>query len=114
MIGQEQDRIRQNMGQLERNTDLYKRYVQKFGAQEDMVEKMRESDSKPLGRRNPAAAIARRFPAQAGYLSGRSQTKVIENYGDAAPITQFGLRPFFVVRSFAFRCKLLAAHVRQE
>ncbi len=41
VIGQEQDRIRQNMGQLERNTDLYKRYVQKFGAQEDMVEKMR-------------------------------------------------------------------------
>lgn len=42
VIGQEQDRIRQNMGQLERNTDLYKRYVQKFGAQEDRVETMRE------------------------------------------------------------------------
>ncbi len=40
VIGREQDRIRQNMGQLERNTDLYKRYVQKFGAQEDAVEKM--------------------------------------------------------------------------
>lgn len=42
VIGQEQDRIRQNMGQLERNTDLYKRYVQKFGEQEDTVETMRE------------------------------------------------------------------------
>jgi hypothetical protein len=40
-ITQEQDRIRQNMGQLDRNTELYKRYVQKFGAQEDSVEKMR-------------------------------------------------------------------------
>lgn len=46
VIGQEQDRIRQNMGQLERNTDLYKRYVQKFGAQEDTVEKMREQIQK--------------------------------------------------------------------
>ncbi len=41
-ITQEQERIRQNMGQLDRNTDLYKRYVQKFGTQEDAVEKMRD------------------------------------------------------------------------
>jgi hypothetical protein len=40
-ITQEQDRIRQNMGQLDRTTELYKRYVQKFGTQEDAVEKMR-------------------------------------------------------------------------
>jgi len=40
-ITQEQERIRQNMGQLDRNTDLYKRYVQKFGTQEDTVEKLR-------------------------------------------------------------------------
>jgi chromosome segregation ATPase len=40
-ITQEQDRIRQNMAQLERNTDLYKRYVKKFGTQEDEVERMR-------------------------------------------------------------------------
>ena len=30
------------MGQLDRNTDLYKRYVKKFSDQEDAVEKMRE------------------------------------------------------------------------
>jgi hypothetical protein len=41
-ITQEQDRIRQNMGQLDRNTDLYKRYVEKFGTQEDEVEKNRK------------------------------------------------------------------------
>jgi hypothetical protein len=41
-IGQEQERIRQNMAQLDRNTDLYKRYVKKFGDQEDTVEKLRE------------------------------------------------------------------------
>ena len=38
VIGQEQDRIRQNMAQLDRTTDLYKRYVKKFGEQEDEVE----------------------------------------------------------------------------
>jgi hypothetical protein len=45
-ISEEQNRIRQNMGQLDRNTDLYKRYVQKFGAQEDQVEKMRDQIQK--------------------------------------------------------------------
>jgi hypothetical protein len=45
-IGQEQDRIRQNMGQLDRTTELYKRYVEKFGDQETKVEKMREQIQK--------------------------------------------------------------------
>ncbi len=40
-ITKEQDRIRQNMAQLDRNSDLYRRYVEKFGAQEDAVEKLR-------------------------------------------------------------------------
>ena len=40
-VGQEQERIRQNMAQLERTSDLYTRYVQKFAAQEDRVEKLR-------------------------------------------------------------------------
>ena len=34
------------MAQLDRNTDLYKRYVKKFSAQEDTVEKMREQIQK--------------------------------------------------------------------
>jgi hypothetical protein len=41
VVGQEQERIRQNMAQLERTSDLYTRYVQKFAAQEDRVEKLR-------------------------------------------------------------------------
>ncbi len=40
-IAQEQERIRQNMGQLERNSDLYRRYVQKFGEQESEIDAMR-------------------------------------------------------------------------
>jgi chromosome segregation ATPase len=40
-ITSEQERIRQNMGQLDRNSELYRRYVQKFGDQETSVEKMR-------------------------------------------------------------------------
>jgi len=40
-VSQEQDRIRQNMAQLDRASDLYTRYVQKFAAQEDRVETLR-------------------------------------------------------------------------
>jgi hypothetical protein len=40
-IQEEQSRIRQNMAQLDHDSDLYKRYVKKFGAQEDDVEKLR-------------------------------------------------------------------------
>ncbi|HUY92636.1 MAG TPA: hypothetical protein VMV10_28105 [Pirellulales bacterium] len=45
-ITQEQARIRENMAQLERNSDLYNRYVKKFGSQEDEVEKLRAEISK--------------------------------------------------------------------
>ena len=37
-IGQEQARIRENMQRLDRNTDLYNRYVKKFTEQEDQIE----------------------------------------------------------------------------
>ena len=42
VIGQEQDRIRPNMQTIDRNTDLYNRYVKKFSDQEDRIEKLRE------------------------------------------------------------------------
>lgn len=41
-IDQEQARIRQNMQQLDRNSDLYARYVKKFSEQEDQVERLRK------------------------------------------------------------------------
>jgi hypothetical protein len=41
-IADEQQRIRQNMPQLDRNSDLYKRYVKKLDDQEDAVEKLDE------------------------------------------------------------------------
>ena len=40
-IGEEQGRIRENMGRLDHGTDLYKRYVKKFSDQEDEIEKLR-------------------------------------------------------------------------
>ena len=40
-IGEEQARIRENMGTLDHGTDLYKRYVKKFSDQEDEIEKLR-------------------------------------------------------------------------
>ncbi len=42
VIDQEQSRIRQNMEQIPRDTDLYARYVTKFGKQEDEVERLRD------------------------------------------------------------------------
>jgi hypothetical protein len=42
VVAQEQNRIRQNMAQLERNSDLYRRYVTKFTEQENAVETLRE------------------------------------------------------------------------
>jgi hypothetical protein len=42
VVGQEQERIRQNMQQLDRGSDLYTRYVQKFAQQEDRVETLRK------------------------------------------------------------------------
>ena len=41
VVEDEQGRIRQNMAELDKSSDLYKRYVKKFGAQEDEVEKLR-------------------------------------------------------------------------
>jgi hypothetical protein len=42
VIAQEQERIRNNMRSIDRNTDLYNRYVKKFTDQEDQVENDRE------------------------------------------------------------------------
>ena len=40
-IGEDQTRIRQNMPQLDRNSDVYKNYVKKFSAQESEIETLR-------------------------------------------------------------------------
>lgn len=41
-IGQEQNRLRQNMNSLDRNSDLYKRYVTILGEQETRIETLRK------------------------------------------------------------------------
>ena len=41
-IEQDQNRIRQNMSRVPRETDLYRRYLKKFTEQEDQVETLRE------------------------------------------------------------------------
>jgi hypothetical protein len=40
-ISAEQERIRANMNSIDKTSDLYKRYIQKFGQQEDQVESLR-------------------------------------------------------------------------
>ncbi len=47
-IVDEQNRIRQNMNSLDRNSDLYKRYVTKFNEQETKMENLLESDDATL------------------------------------------------------------------
>lgn len=41
-ITQEQERIRQNMAQIDRNSQIYQRYLKKFSEQEDRIEVLRE------------------------------------------------------------------------
>ena len=41
-IGEDQARIRQNMAQLDHNSDVYKNYVKKFNDQESEIEKTRD------------------------------------------------------------------------
>ena len=41
-IDDEQSRMRQNMAQLDRTSELYKRYVSKFATQEDDIERLRK------------------------------------------------------------------------
>jgi hypothetical protein len=42
VVEQEQNRIRQNMAQLDRTNELYAKYVKKFAEQEDRVQALRE------------------------------------------------------------------------
>lgn len=63
-IDQEQQRIRQNMPQLDRNSDLYRRYVKKFSEQEDQMEKLRG------GIQEVAADQEKRQQALDEYLAG--------------------------------------------
>ena len=41
-INQEQARIRQNLAQLEKNSELYNRYIGKLAEQEDDLERLRK------------------------------------------------------------------------
>jgi len=52
-IGAEQDRIRKNMEQLDRQSSLYSRYVKKFNEQEDRMEVLR-TDSTELSEQESA------------------------------------------------------------
>jgi hypothetical protein len=45
-IGDDQNRIRQNMAQLDRNSDVYKNYVKKFSDQESEIETLRAQIAK--------------------------------------------------------------------
>ena len=44
----QQDRIRQNMAQLPKDSDLFRRYVTKFNEQEDKIDQLREQIKKAI------------------------------------------------------------------
>ena len=50
VIEREQNRIRQNMQSLPRDSDLYRRYVQKFSGQEDEMEILRQEVTETITR----------------------------------------------------------------
>lgn len=53
-IAQDQDRIRKNMGGIDRNSQLYARYVQKLNEQETTLESLREAQASALADRDKA------------------------------------------------------------
>ena len=48
IIFDEQNRIRQNMAQLPKDSDLFRRYVTKFNEQEDKIDQLREQIKKAI------------------------------------------------------------------
>lgn len=54
VIFAEQGRVRQNMTQVPKDSELFRRYLTKFGEQEDQVEKLREAVQKKITERDDA------------------------------------------------------------
>lgn len=63
VVNVEQARIRANMGQLDRTSDLYRRYVKKFSEQEDTVEKLRGQIEELRGQRATMQAEMEKYVA---------------------------------------------------
>jgi hypothetical protein len=62
-ISEEQSRIRDNMGRLDRTSDLYTRYVQKFDEQETRIEDLREEIAELLEQEQQAQTALDAFIA---------------------------------------------------
>ena len=86
-VSDEQARIRQNMMQLDRNSDLYNRYVKKFGIQEDEIEKLRQQEhalSADLESRRKA--LNELFPVE-------SNSAAADPFGAEVPVGKAPTRP---------------------
>jgi hypothetical protein len=60
-IGEDQGRIRQNMAQLDHNTDVYKNYVRKLNDQEAEIERLRTENQKEQERETALRKAADEF-----------------------------------------------------
>ncbi len=61
VIFDEQNRIRQNMAQLPKDSDLFRRYVTKFNEQEDAVEQLRKQAKTALDEENASRESLNKF-----------------------------------------------------
>jgi len=64
VIFDEQNRIRQNMGQLPKDSDLFRRYVTKFNEQEDSVENLRSQIMALAAEENASREALAKFLAE--------------------------------------------------
>jgi hypothetical protein len=61
VIFDEQNRIRQNMAQLPKDSDLFRRYVTKFNEQEDSVEQLRKQAKQAVDDENASRESLNKF-----------------------------------------------------
>ena len=62
-IGEDQNRIRSNMGSIDRNSDLYRRYMTKFAEQESRLEAITTEAEAAQQKRDQAQAGLDEFVA---------------------------------------------------
>jgi hypothetical protein len=90
-VSEEQARIRQNMMQLDHNSELYSRYVKKFGVQEDEIEKLRQQEhALATDLESRRKALDDLFPGETNSASGDPAAQAIPD--SKTPATAAGVK----------------------
>ena len=83
IIVDEQNRIRQNMAQLPKDTDLFRRYVTKFNEQEDKIDQLREQIKKAIADETAGQGCPQQVFGGAGADVGESSPQPEHDEQDA-------------------------------